>query len=99
MVAERYLVMTPDGGIGLMRAIAQRMAETYPQAWNQISTELLNFTRKAAGMRTDSQGLFRAIREMRAAIRAKDAEVLSKASARLGVLRKRKKNPMAGTTM
>jgi len=81
--AERYLAMTPDGGIGLMRAIAQRMPKAYPEAWNQISTELLSSTLKAAGIGTDSQGLFAAIREMRAAIQAKDTEALSRASARL----------------
>jgi len=81
--AERYLAMTPDGGIGLMRAIAQRMAKAYPETWNQISTELLSSTLKAAGIGTDSQGLFATIREMRAAIQAKDTEALSRASARL----------------
>jgi len=83
LVAERCLALTPDGGVGLMRAIAQRMAKAYPEAWNQISTELLNSTLKAAGIGTDSQGLFATIREMRAAIQAKDAEALSSASARL----------------
>jgi hypothetical protein len=83
LVAERYVGVTPDGGVGLMRAIAQRLAQTHPEAWNQISTELLDSTLKAAGIGTDSQGLFATIREMRAAIQAKDAEALGRAAARL----------------
>jgi S1-C subfamily serine protease len=83
MVAERCLAMTPDGGVGLMRATAWRMAKAYPEAWSQISTELINSTLKAEGIGTDLQGLVGAIAEMRAAVQADDGEAFGKAAGKL----------------
>ncbi len=82
-VAERYLAMTPDGGVGLMRATAWRMEKTYPEAWSQISTGLVNSTLKEAGIGTDLQGLIRAINEMRTAVQADDSEAFGKAARKL----------------
>jgi hypothetical protein len=82
-VAERFLARTPDGGVGLMRATARRMAETYPEAWSQISTELVNSPLKAAGIGADFQGLLGAIAEMRTAVQADDGEAFGKAARKL----------------
>jgi hypothetical protein len=82
-VAERFLAMTPDGGVGLMRATARRMAETYPEAWSQISTDLVNSTLKEAAIGTDLQGLIVAVTEMRTAIKANDGDAFGKAAGKL----------------
>ncbi len=82
-VAERLLAVTPDGGVGLMRATARRMAETYPEAWSQISTNLVNSTLKEAAIGTDLQGLIGAVTEMRTAIKANDGEAFGKAARKL----------------
>jgi hypothetical protein len=82
-VAERYLGMTPDGGVGLLRAAAQHMAKESPENWNQISTELVNSTLTANGVGTDIQGVVGAIAEMRAAVEADDGDAFGKAAAKL----------------
>jgi hypothetical protein len=82
-VAERFLARTPDGGVGLMRATARCMAETYPEAWSQISTDLVNSTLKEAAIGTDLQGLIGAVNEMRAAIRANDGDAFGRAARKL----------------
>lgn len=82
-VAERYLAMTPDGGVGLMRATSWRMAKTYPAAWRQISTELVNSTLEQAGIGTDLEGLVSALKEMRAAVQRQDAEAFGRAAGKV----------------
>ena len=73
-VAERYLSMTPDGGVNLMRAAAQHMAKASPEAWNQIASGLVNSTLKASGIGADLQGIVSAIAEMRAAAQGENWE-------------------------
>jgi hypothetical protein len=82
-VAERYLSMTPDGGVNLMRAAAQHMAKASPESWNQISAELVNSTLKASGIGTDLQGIVSAIAEMRAAAQAEKWEDFGNAASKL----------------
>jgi len=82
-VAERYLGMTPDGGVNLMRAAAQHMAKASPEAWNQIATELVNSTLKGSGIGAELQGIVSAITEMRAAAQAEKWEEFGNAAAKL----------------
>lgn len=82
-VVGRYLGEAPDGGVGLLRAGAQHLAKNNPDAWKQVSTELLDSTLKAAGIGADSAGLLSAIAEMRAAVQADDGEALGKAVGKL----------------
>lgn len=82
-VAERYLSMTPDGGVGLLRAAAQHMAKSSPEGWNQLSSELINSTLHAAGIGSDIQGVVGAIAEMRAAVAADDGEAFGRAAGKL----------------
>jgi hypothetical protein len=82
-VAERYLSMAPDGGVGLLRAAAQHMAKASPESWNQISSELVNSTLSAAGIGTDLNGVLGAISEMRAAVAADDGEAFGRAAGKL----------------
>lgn len=83
IVAERYLGMAPDGGVGLFRAAAQHLAKANPESWGAISNELLNSTLKAAGIGTDAPGLLSAISEMREAIAKDDGEAFGKAAGKL----------------
>lgn len=82
-VAARYLEMTPDGGAGLLRAAAQHMAKANPEAWNQISSELINSTLHAAGFGFDMPTLVGAIRDIKAAIAADDGEAWGAATGKL----------------
>jgi hypothetical protein len=82
-VAERYLGMTPDGGLGLFRAAAQHMAKSSPEAWNQVSAELVNSTLHANGIGADLPGVLSAIAELRAAVQADDGEAFGRAAGRL----------------
>ena len=82
-VAERYLSQAPDGGIGLFRASAHQLAKASPEAWNQISAELVNSTLANAGIGTDLAGVLGAIEEMHAAVAADDGEAFGKAAGKL----------------
>lgn len=83
MIAERYLAMTPDGGARLLRAQANHIAKNSPEAWNQLSTELVNSTLTAAGIGTDLGGMIGAIEEMRAAVAADDGAAFGTAAQKL----------------
>ena len=82
-VVERYLSMTPDGGVGLIRAAAQHMAKSSPESWNTVASELVNSTLAANGIGADLPGLLGAISEMKAAVAADDGEAFAKASQKL----------------
>jgi hypothetical protein len=82
-VAERYLSMAKDGGVGLLRAAAQHMAKASPENWNQISAELVNSTLHANGVGTDIRGVVDAIAEMRTAVQNDDGEAFGRAAGRL----------------
>src|SRR6202795_3715996 len=83
IVAERYLGMAPDGGLGLFRAGAQHLAKTNPEAWKQVGNELIDSTLKAAGVGVDSASLLGAIQEMRQAVQADDGEAFGRAAGKL----------------
>ncbi len=83
IIAERYLAMTPDAGVGLLRASAQHMAKSNPEAWNQISTELVNSTLKANEIGVDLATMVGAVKEMREAIQKDDGEGFGKAAGKL----------------
>jgi hypothetical protein len=82
-IAEKYVGMTPDGGIGLMRAAAAHMAKANPEAWQQIAGELINSTLQAAGFGFDLPGLVGAIRDIKAAIQADDGDAWGAAVGKL----------------
>ena len=93
MVAEQYLAMTPDGGMGLTRAIAWRMAKTYPEAWQKIGGDLVNETLKSCGIGVDLQTLVGAVQEMRQAVQKDDGEGFGKAAGKLlGVPKREEKS-------
>ena len=82
-VAERYLSMTPDGGVNLMREAAKYMANSSPEGWNQIASELINSTLTARGIGADINGIVSAIAEMRAAAEAQKWEEFGNAAGKL----------------
>jgi hypothetical protein len=82
-IAEKYLSMTPDGGVQLLRTAAQHMAKASPESWKQISHELVNSTLHAAGIGQDIAGIVSAIAEMRAAVNADDGEAFGAAAGKL----------------
>jgi hypothetical protein len=82
-IAEKYLSMTPDGGVELLRTAAQHMAKASPESWRQISTELVNSTLRAQGIGSDLAGVVGAIAEMRAAVNADDGEAFGAAAGKL----------------
>lgn len=83
MVVEKSLSMAPDGGIGLLRAAAQHMAKQSPEAWKQVSHELINSSLRAAGIGADFAGVVTAIRELKAAYEADDGEAFGAAAGKL----------------
>lgn len=82
-VAERYLGMAKDGGVGLFRAAAQHLAKTNGEGWNQIGGELVNSSLRAAGIGLDFDGLKQTIGELRQAIVNKDADAYGMATGKL----------------
>jgi hypothetical protein len=82
-VAERVLGQAPANALSITRAWAQTVAKSQPEAWNQISTELVNSTLKAAGVGVDLSTLLGGLREMRDAITAQDAEAFGRAASKL----------------
>jgi ribosomal protein S20 len=82
-VAERYLGMAPDKGIGLFRASAHHLAKANPEGWNQISGELVDATLKASGIGASLAVVSQAIKEMRDAATAQDGEAFGKAAQKL----------------
>ncbi len=82
-VAERVLGQAPENAVSMTRAWAQAVSKSQPQAWNTISTELVNATLKAAGVGVDLSALLTGLREMRQAIQAQDAEAFGRAASKL----------------
>jgi hypothetical protein len=82
-VAERVLGQAPENAVSMTRAWAQAVSKSQPQAWNQISTELVDSTLKAAGVGVNLSTLLTGLREMRQAIQAQDAEAFGRAASKL----------------
>lgn len=82
-VAERVLNQAPENAVSITRAWAQTLAKQNPEAWRQISGELIDSTLKQAGVGADVGTLLGAISEMRAALQKDDGEAFGKAAAKL----------------
>lgn len=82
-VAERVLGQAPANALSITRAWAQTVQKNQPEAWSQISTELVDSTLKAAGIGVNLSVLLGGLREMRDAITAQDADAFGRAASKL----------------
>lgn len=82
-VAERVLSQAPQNAASITRAWAQTLAKTNPQAWNQVSSELVNSTLKAAGLPVALNDLLGAVKDMKSAIAANDGDAFGRAASKL----------------
>jgi hypothetical protein len=82
-VAERVLGQAPENAVSMTRAWAQAVSKSQPQAWNQISTELVDSTLKAAGIGVNLSTLLGEFRKLRAAVAAQDGDALGLAVSNL----------------
>jgi hypothetical protein len=82
-VAERYLGMAQDGGVGLLRAAATHLATKNPEGWNQIGGELVDSTLRAGGIGLSFNELKQTIGEIKDAVANQDADAYGRATAKL----------------
>jgi hypothetical protein len=82
-VAERVLGQAPANAVSITRAWAQTVAKSQPEAWHQISTELVDSTLKAAGIGVNLSTLLGEFRKLRAAVAAQDGDALGLAVSNL----------------
>src|SRR5579862_3522950 len=82
-VADRVLSQAPDNAVSMTRAWAKTVAEKQPEAWQQISGELVDSTLKAAGIGVNFGELQQTLGEIREALKTDNAEGFGKAVGKL----------------
>ena len=82
-VADRVLSQAPENAVSMTRAWAKTVAEKQPEAWQQISGELVDSTLKAAGIGVNFGELRQTLGEIREALKTDNAENFGKAVGKL----------------